>query len=57
MDHEHETGGGGQTQSSNTEPEPPEGAVYSCPMHPEVKASAPGRCPKCGMALQQRGKK
>lgn len=24
---------------------------YTCPMHPEVVADAPGRCPKCGMAL------
>ncbi len=47
----------GQMQSSTAEPEPPEGTVYSCPMHPEVKASAPDHCPKCGMALKQRGKK
>lgn len=25
--------------------------VYSCPMHPEVRQPAPGRCPKCGMTL------
>ena len=25
---------------------------YSCPMHPDVKAPAAGRCPKCGMALR-----
>ncbi len=24
---------------------------YTCPMHPEVKQKAPGKCPKCGMAL------
>ena len=24
---------------------------YSCPMHPEVQAAEPGRCPKCGMNL------
>ncbi len=24
---------------------------YSCPMHAEVTASAPGACPKCGMPL------
>ena len=24
---------------------------YACPMHPEVRASLPGRCPKCGMPL------
>ena len=25
--------------------------VYSCPMHPEVRSTAPGKCPKCGMNL------
>jgi cytochrome oxidase Cu insertion factor (SCO1/SenC/PrrC family) len=25
---------------------------YSCPMHPEVKATKAGRCPKCGMELR-----
>ncbi len=24
---------------------------YTCPMHPEVRTSAPGRCPFCGMDL------
>ncbi len=24
---------------------------YTCPMHPEVAAEKPGRCPKCGMDL------
>ena len=28
--------------------------IYACPMHPEVTATHPGRCPKCGMALQAR---
>jgi Cu+-exporting ATPase len=28
------------------------GAVYTCPMHPEVRLSGPGHCPKCGMALE-----
>jgi Cu(I)/Ag(I) efflux system membrane fusion protein len=26
--------------------------VYSCPMHPEVRSHAPGKCPKCGMSLE-----
>jgi Heavy metal binding domain len=26
-------------------------AVYMCPMHPEVRGTAGGRCPVCGMAL------
>jgi Cu+-exporting ATPase len=25
---------------------------YTCPMHPEVRASAHSSCPKCGMALE-----
>src|ERR1700678_2579558 len=28
------------------------GAVYTCPMHPEVRQDHPGTCPKCGMALE-----
>lgn len=27
-------------------------AVYTCPMHPEVRQVGPGSCPKCGMALE-----
>ena len=26
-------------------------AVYTCPMHPEVRSPRPGKCPKCGMTL------
>ena len=25
--------------------------VYTCPMHPEIRSSKPGNCPKCGMKL------
>ena len=35
--------------------ESPAATEYTCPMHPEVVAAAPGRCPKCGMALVPRG--
>lgn len=28
------------------------GAIYTCPMHPEVRQIGPGTCPKCGMALE-----
>ncbi|WP_434784950.1 copper-transporting P-type ATPase [Qipengyuania zhejiangensis] len=28
------------------------GAVYTCPMHPDVRQAAPGPCPFCGMALE-----
>ena len=27
-------------------------ALYTCPMHPEVRQIGPGACPKCGMALE-----
>src|ERR1043165_6532412 len=26
---------------------------YSCPMHPEVVDSSPGKCPICGMEMQK----
>jgi Cu+-exporting ATPase len=28
------------------------GAIYTCPMDPEVRQQGPGACPKCGMALE-----
>jgi len=35
------------------EPEPVvEGAIYTCPMHPEIRQAGPGACPICGMALE-----
>jgi Cu+-exporting ATPase len=30
----------------------PAGAVYTCPMHPEIRQTGPGHCPICGMALE-----
>ncbi|WP_090574697.1 copper-translocating P-type ATPase [Nitrosomonas sp. Nm58] len=27
-------------------------AIYTCPMHPEIRQKAPGSCPICGMALE-----
>jgi Cu+-exporting ATPase len=30
----------------------PAGSLWTCPMHPEVRAPSPGACPKCGMALE-----
>ena len=27
-------------------------AIYTCPMHPEIRQAGPGNCPKCGMALE-----
>jgi Cu+-exporting ATPase len=30
----------------------PEGTIYTCPMHPEIRRPGPGSCPICGMALE-----
>lgn len=38
---------------SPSEPEDVDpGAIYTCPMHPEIEQIGPGDCPKCGMALE-----
>jgi Cu+-exporting ATPase len=33
-------------------PPVPEGAIYTCPMHPQIRQVGPGSCPICGMALE-----
>jgi len=40
--------------SAANEPAPaaPEGTIYTCPMHPEVRQPQPGNCPICGMTLE-----
>jgi P-type Cu+ transporter len=36
-----------------TAAEPPlPGAIYTCPMHPQIRQAGPGACPICGMALE-----
>lgn len=41
-----------RTETSTTQPTTTGGKVaYTCPMHPEVTADKPGKCPKCGMDL------
>ena len=39
-------------QAKKTAEPLPEGTVYTCPMHPEVRQTGPGSCPICGMALE-----
>ncbi len=34
------------------DPTVPPGAIYTCPMHPEIRQVGPGSCPICGMALE-----
>ena len=35
----------------NMEKEKKQPVTYTCPMHPEIHATKPGNCPKCGMKL------
>jgi Cu+-exporting ATPase len=30
----------------------PDGTIYTCPMHPQIRQIGPGSCPICGMALE-----
>jgi Cu+-exporting ATPase len=39
-------------QPKQAEPASSLGAIYTCPMHPEVRQVGPGSCPICGMALE-----
>jgi len=40
--------GGGRPESTDV----PEGTIYTCPMHPQIRQIGPGACPICGMALE-----
>lgn len=33
-------------------PDASAGAIYTCPMHPEIRQNQPGNCPICGMTLE-----
>lgn len=33
-------------------PQAVEGAIWTCPMHPQIRRPGPGNCPICGMALE-----
>ena len=45
-EHEHEHHGAKATGATSL-------AVYTCPMHPEVRQRGAGSCPDCGMALER----
>ena len=42
-------------QTAKPAPPAPEGTIYTCPMHPEIRQVGPGSCPICGMALEPVG--
>ena len=39
------------SRASPPEPASPD-AIYTCPMHPQIRQRGPGSCPICGMALE-----
>jgi len=43
-----------RNESGSTTPESAvqTGTEFTCPMHPEIRQTGPGNCPKCGMALE-----
>ena len=47
-----ERGQGSHAPRSHPQPHSGDGALYTCPMHPEIRQVGPGDCPKCGMALE-----
>ncbi len=46
------------TRPNSHAPTPPatgrtiDGAIYTCPMHPQIRQAGPGNCPICGMTLE-----
>ena len=40
------------SDAPRAEPSAPADAVYTCPMHPQIRQVGPGTCPICGMALE-----
>ncbi|MCP4559234.1 MULTISPECIES: heavy metal translocating P-type ATPase [unclassified Bosea (in: a-proteobacteria)] len=42
---------GEKAEAATTKPAP-EGTIYTCPMHPQIRQPGPGNCPICGMALE-----
>ncbi len=44
--------GNRQAAATAAAAEPVRGAMYTCPMDPEVQLPGPAACPKCGMALE-----
>lgn len=45
-------GRGHHTPKAPADSDAAPGAIYTCPMHPQVRQTGPGSCPICGMALE-----
>ncbi|WP_237273914.1 MULTISPECIES: copper-transporting P-type ATPase [Sulfitobacter] len=50
--HDHNAGAAPADGRYDTVPEGYDGAVYTCPMHPQVRQVEHGSCPICGMGLE-----
>ncbi len=50
MQHGEAHGHSHRAQPQGQTPDP--GAIYTCPMHPQIRQDHPGACPICGMALE-----
>ena len=47
--HKH---GGTRASAPSAASAPAGAAIYTCPMHPQIRRAGPGNCPICGMALE-----
>src|SRR5690554_1322134 len=50
-EHHHQAHGHGHAGDTAV-PAAGQGAIWTCPMHPEVRQDDPGSCPICGMGLE-----
>ncbi len=51
--HDHGSAGGHSRHHREAEARAtPESAIYTCPMHPQIRQVGPGSCPICGMTLE-----
>jgi len=50
--HEAKPAGGCNGNSTAVGASVSDDAIYTCPMHPQIRQAGPGACPKCGMTLE-----
>ena len=50
--HSHSTCHAGHGHAANPPRHAASGAIWTCPMHPQIRRDGPGHCPICGMALE-----